>query len=603
MHPKTPKYLLLLLSIFFLLAAALICKALLDPKARIQGSSRYEPISMTGEYRLNDDQTYKPFTDPTVFDISIPTTVHVIGHFNKDIEKNQKLIMRINNLRVQLFVNGEKVFSFGDEGTYPDFIKSAGGVFTSFASNGISKDDIVELTLSNVYTNSIPTAFSDFFHLLSVGSEYAVYTNLIGSHRFSLIISILSFIIGLIMLIASLFTRRMNAGGTTHYAYLAGFIIASGGWFLSGSPIISLLIPYPTFNEILYTLSIFFMSVLFLLYALAFVKSKLRRMLQFLISIIILTMTISILLQHLGVTDLYVLLTYHLLIILVTIFIYAGCLLYEVVHLHSNTAHTAMGSLLILSLGAMADMLNYFFGFYLFNIGYRIAFLVFAALQLIQLLKLLRENVMKMQKYAQMENELLQSRISVMLSQIKPHFLYNTLNGISALCLTAPNKAEEAICTLSSYLRGNIQSLETQNPVPFEEEMTHIKNYVDIEKMRFGDRLKFESDIGYSDFRVPALALQTLVENSIRHGVSLRPEGGTVTIKTELQDTYAVIRIIDDGLGFDQTDKSESDNGIGLRNARMRLQYMMNAEMVVKSEPNQGTAVTIRIPVEQGESI
>jgi len=599
MHLKTPKFLLVLLSILFIFSAILICRALMEPKARMQRSSHHEPISIVGEYRLNDDPVFHPFTDPSIFDASVLTTVYLRGHFSKSIEKNQKLIMRINNLHVQLFVNGEKAFSYGDQGTYPSFIQSAGGVFTSFVSNGIADDDIIEIALSNVYTNNLPTAFSDFFHYMSVGSEYAAYTDLISSHLLDPVISVLAFIIGLIMLLASLYTRRRNADETTHYTYLAGSIIASGGWFLSGSPIISLIIPYPSFNEILYTLSIFFMTVLYLLYALAFVKSKFRRVLLFLVSVITLAMIVSVLLQYLGVADLYVLLTYHLLIILVTIFIYASCLLYEVICLHSTTASMAMGSLLILSLGAMADLLNYFFDFYLFSAGYKITFLAFAVLQLIQVLKLLRENMMKIQKYTQMENELLQSRISVMLSQIKPHFLYNTLNVISALCLTDPTKADEAICTLSSYLRGNIQALEKQTPVPFEQELNHIKNYVNIEKMRYGDRLHVVYDIGYTDFFVPTLSLQTLVENAIRHGVSLRPEGGTVTVKTKLQVDYAVICIIDDGMGFDQKGQSEDNSGIGLRNTRMRLQYMMNADLTIKSAPSQGTVVTIRIPVKQ----
>lgn len=597
MQPKMPKFMLVLLFIFFLFSIILLCKALFDTKGKIQRSGLYEPISIAGEYRLNNDPAFQPFTDPTIFDVSTPTTVYLRGHFTKAIEKNQTLIMRINNLRVQLFINGEKVFAFGEDGTFPDFIRSAGSVFTSLVSSGIDEDDIVELTLANIYVNSLPTAFIDFFEFMLVGSEYKAYTDLIGNHLLDPVIGTLSLIIGMIMLAASLYAGRINSDGISRYVCLAGFIIASGGRFLSGSPIISLLVPYPTFNEIFYILSIFFMAVLFVLYALAFSKSNLRRVLLFLVCIVVITMIASILLQYFGLIDLYLLLTYHLLIILVTLVIFAICLLYELIILHSSMARIAMSSLLILSLGAMADMLNYFFDFYLFSIGYKIAFLAFAVLQLIRLLKFLEENVMKMRKFAQMENELLQSRISIMLSQIKPHFLYNTLNAISTLCLTDPSTAEEAVSTLSSYLRGNIQALETQTPVPFEQELSHIQNYVCIEKMRFGNRLRFVCDISYSNFSVPALSLQTLVENAIRHGVSLRPEGGTVTIKTELQNDFTVIHIIDDGLGFDQAGQSDDNSGIGLRNARMRLQYMVNAELTVKSMPSQGTVVTIRIPV------
>jgi LytS/YehU family sensor histidine kinase len=186
-----------------------------------------------------------------------------------------------------------------------------------------------------------------------------------------------------------------------------------------------------------------------------------------------------------------------------------------------------------------------------------------------------------------------------MLSQMKPHFLYNALNGISALCMSEPEKAEAAIDTLSSYLSENIQALEAQTPIPFRRELEHIRNYVRIEQMRFGDRLHFVYEIGYADFQVPTLSLQTLVENAVRHGVSLNPQGGTVTLQTERQGDFAVILITDDGVGFDPSAPAE---GIGLSNAKLRLEHMVHAQMTLTSVPSQGTTVAIRIPIMQEDA-
>ena len=211
-------------------------------------------------------------------------------------------------------------------------------------------------------------------------------------------------------------------------------------------------------------------------------------------------------------------------------------------------------------------------------------------------MRALRDSVRRNSEYARLENELIQSRIAVMLSQIKPHFLYNALNSISALCLTDPLMADQAITSLSNYLRGNIRSLEQSAPVPFEQELDHIKYYVRLEQLRYGEKLRVVYAINTIDFQVPTLSLQTLVENAIRHGVSPRPEGGLVVVQTERGDGCTVVRIIDNGVGFDPDMRSQNADSIGLVNAKKRMEVMMNAVFDIQSIPGKGTTIVIRIP-------
>jgi sensor histidine kinase YesM len=184
-----------------------------------------------------------------------------------------------------------------------------------------------------------------------------------------------------------------------------------------------------------------------------------------------------------------------------------------------------------------------------------------------------------------------------MISQIQPHFLYNALNTIKYLIKKDPKTAEGAVVKFSNYLRSNMDSLTQKEPIPFEKELDHVKNYVDIEQLRFGERLKIEYDIQVVDFTIPPLTLQPIVENAIKHGVNQRPEGGTVTIKTDETKSYVIIIVEDNGVGFDINEKkNDGRSHVGIQNIRKRLEEIMGAFIEIKSEVGTGTTVTIKIP-------
>lgn len=196
------------------------------------------------------------------------------------------------------------------------------------------------------------------------------------------------------------------------------------------------------------------------------------------------------------------------------------------------------------------------------------------------------------------ENELQKSQMQLMVSQIQPHFLYNSLNSIYALIDIDPQLAQEAVCTFSDYLRQNINALKSDKPVRFEEELEHTKAYLYLEQIRFGDKLKIIYDINASDFLIPPLSVQPLVENAIKHGVSKKAEGGSVKIATSENDKYFEISIIDDGLGFEAKSFKDDDKSthIGIFNVNSRIKNMVSGTLEIKSIPGAGTACTIHIP-------
>lgn len=194
------------------------------------------------------------------------------------------------------------------------------------------------------------------------------------------------------------------------------------------------------------------------------------------------------------------------------------------------------------------------------------------------------------------ERELAEARSDIMLSQIQPHFLYNVLTGIRELCWSDPIEAASAIGEFSTFLRENMASLTSKDPIPFQKELEHVETYLNLEKLRFGDRLRIRYDIQSRDFMLPPLSVQPLVENAVRHGVTVKEEGGEVCLSTRDNDAFYEVSIMDDGIGFDPDIELNPHVHVGIQNVRRRLADISGASLEVISEPNQGTQVIIRIP-------
>ena len=195
------------------------------------------------------------------------------------------------------------------------------------------------------------------------------------------------------------------------------------------------------------------------------------------------------------------------------------------------------------------------------------------------------------------EAELKENRISLMLSQIQPHFIYNTLGTIERMCLKDPEKAFDLVRNFSLYLRGNFSELDSVAPIRFAEELKHVECYVNIEKVRFPD-MNIEYDVEATEFVLPALSVQPLVENAIKHGLMRLEFGGTVLIHSYETPTHFCVEVKDDGVGFDTSRPIDGKKHVGLRNIRGRLKTMVNGELIIESQVNHGTKAMILIPKE-----
>lgn len=213
---------------------------------------------------------------------------------------------------------------------------------------------------------------------------------------------------------------------------------------------------------------------------------------------------------------------------------------------------------------------------------------------------LINADAMVQLKTQRLENELTEERIKIMLSQIQPHFLYNSLGVIRALCRKDPALAEQATIEFTDFLRGNLDSIKSEKPVLFEQELAHTKSYLALEQLRFADRLTVTYDLEATVFSIPTLTLQPIVENAVRYGVCQRERGGTVCISTREYADCVKITVADDGVGFDPyTPKEDGRTHIGIHNVRERLEQMCGGALDIESTLNVGTVATITLPKEE----
>ncbi|MBV9268459.1 MAG: histidine kinase [Acidobacteriaceae bacterium] len=194
---------------------------------------------------------------------------------------------------------------------------------------------------------------------------------------------------------------------------------------------------------------------------------------------------------------------------------------------------------------------------------------------------------------------LVEARLAALTNQINPHFLFNTLNSVSTLIRIDPERARSMIYRLSSILRRLLR--KTDSFVLLRDEITFIDDYLSIEIVRFGDKLRFQKEIGEGTLErlVPSMILQPIIENSIKHGLSAKIQGGTILLKTWLEGTRLHISIADDGVGIAESRLGTIfEQGIGVSNVNERLRVLFGSSynMLINSQPGQGTQTTLVIP-------
>ena len=280
-----------------------------------------------------------------------------------------------------------------------------------------------------------------------------------------------------------------------------------------------------------------------------------------------------------------------------------GCLIRECIVTKGKERWLYIGLILpLISFGL--DVIMTDLGLWKGGIASKYIFVVFFVAAMIAVLKVIPNSINTLAKAKELETEkivlnaqLAESRVSTMISQIRPHFIYNTLGSIEQLCEIDPPKAGELVHNFAKYLRGNFGELDNPKPILMSQEMEHVQHYISIESVRFPD-MTFSFTMDSNDFHIPALTVQPIVENAIKHGLMKLPKGGTIRVVAYETNTHYCVSVEDDGIGFDTRDLLDERKHVGIRNIRGRLKAMVDGTLEIESTEGVGTKVRITIPKE-----
>lgn len=560
---------------------------------------------LVGVYSL-DGSTWTDLSEGIV-----PGAEHVLirAHFDSPQKDNYDLYLSVNNLGLKASINGKEIAAFGQPGTYPSFSEGPGIAMLPLTDVNVGKDDELELVIDNPYSTYRPYAIGEqldkLFFSGRVDSVYELFS------RMDWIVTLLGltiFIVGLYTFVTRLIyskngyieSRKEKTVLTafSFFAWVSGYYVFAEGLYT----VLPIIIKIPVLCNVIDIIAPFFLvSASALYFYSTLVAERSRRIMWTVTMAISAAVLVCLAMQLLGICDLYRMQIIPAIGGAAAMATGAPLLVYEYKKNDNRSALFVALSFIPICVGeiatAIAMILN---DSVIDSVSNRqilcVSVIITSWLQLLRLANLSKYQAYQTTQLASAQAELNDTRISMMMSQIQPHFLYNALNTIQYQCQVDGNKAASTVESFAKFLRGNMDSLSQTEPIPLSKEIQHLENYLAIEKLRFPD-IQYVYKLKASDFDIPPLTIQPLVENSIRYGVRSLEDGGTITIESWEDEHNYYARVSDNGVGFDiNQKKNDGRSHVGMQNIKTRVKSMCGGHVEIESKIGVGTRSTIVIP-------
>lgn len=552
------------------------------------------PIEFQGEYSLDNGETWHTLSENS----DIPAkygSVILKGGFGSGFPDGFHFNFYLDHIAMEIFLNEEQIL--------PDSRTEIGlncancrKEWLHWITPEISENDVLEIRLTNFHRFGNSNAYNEFLDNIYVGFEDNFSTFMLKSGQTDRIIGITLMAAGIMLLAVSLFFGLMNIDGGITTGNLGALALFFGGYIALDTIDISLWSWQFAFNTYALQICIMLAATCAAACIAENIRSKARKTALAAVFASGAVNGVLALLSIFKVMVIYDTLIFWFAAHIIIFAVLLGCCIYECVS-KKVTDRLAIVSDFLLIGAAAADIICYFSGTSNAGICSTAVFLALFLIHLVRIIKVIPMNYKAAREAETLKAELAENRIAIMLSQIQPHFLYNSLNTIYGLCEKEPSAAKKAVNDFADYLRGNMDSLSRNCPVPFETELKHLNAYLSLEKMRFKNKLEIVWDIKARGFMLPALTVQPLVENAVKHGICKNENGGRVTISSrELEDCYE-IEVSDNGVGFDVSEPpNDGRSHLGIENVRNRLWKMCGAALELSSEIGKGTSAVIHLP-------
>ena len=519
------------------------------------------------------------------------------------VGKNDVIAMRNYHQVMEVKIDGETIFSYPDE-NWQGITNILSDEWSVINLNPSYARKTLEITLTNINITRFNGYISDIYY----GEDNSVIHHLRDSNFWDFMSGVIMIVIGLILIGISWIYRKPT--NQKPNAAMGAAFFCFGLWATNRSKM-----PFFSTNNN----AIFMFSLIALIFAAPFVflysyyRNKEGKELAIRLSLIVVILAVFVIVTctfiHYNVESI-AMFSY---IAIMGGFVYNGVLLYrasfgENSKLRNNIElaldRSEFFANLILPVASIVEM--YASSHQLWtelSSAFRTLGCIYA---IIYMIFVLWRTYLVVQDRVMVSERLQESQLELMMGQIQPHFIFNTLSSIRTLVKIDPDVAYSMLYDFSNYLRANVDNVTNMDGIMFAAEVNHIESYVNIEKVRFGDRLIVEYDILAKDFIVPPLSIQPLVENAIKHGVIKRPEGGTVWLRSFEDEQYYVVEVEDDGLGFSKEAASsifsvytENDDSVGLESNRVMIAAMSEIMESLTLLDEEGNPIELSGPVKR----
>ena len=564
-------------------------------------------VYFDGEYRVADGQ-WREITEgehipSTKGDVTLRGNFHMLapdGQYVGIYSGDMPIAMYTDHINLTFYQGGNEVFVIDTEN--PLYGDSGCGVSWSAYPPISGSEEQIEILVHNPHSYGNETAIDEMLDKTAFWSGIDFEKGVLASGKNQRDVGLLFAITALILLGTALFSSLIHIKNTK-IIWVLGIVIFFAGIYLSYSAGgVSFWNESVVSNTTILGCSMMF-YMLFLSMAIVYLLKKTKILGKITVVILGGAEVLFFVLPILSDVLFYDTWLYWVIAQMIVNTILFGCLLREFCEAKGKERWLYIG--LILPLVSFdIDVIMTGLGFWKGGLTSKCVFIIFFIAAMFAVLKLIPRSINTLAKAKELETEkillnaqLTESRVSTMMSQIRPHFIYNTLGSIEQLCNIDPPKAGDLVHNFAKYLRGNFGELDNPKPILMSQEMEHVRHYISIENVRFPD-MTFSFSGHSVDFHIPALTVQPIVENAIKHGLMKLPKGGTIRVVSYETDTHYCVLVEDDGVGFDTGVLLDERKHVGIRNIRGRLKAMVNGELEIESTVGVGTKVLITIPKE-----
>ena len=564
-------------------------------------------VYFDGEYRIADGQWHKiekgihiPSTEG---DVTLRGNFHMLtpdGEYVGVYSGDMPIALYTDHINLTFYEGANEPYVIDMEN--PLFGDSACGVGWSAHSLISGSEEPIEILIHNLHHFGNETAIDELLSNMALWSGLDFEKGVLESGELQRNIGLFFVMVSLLFLGTALFSTLIHVKNSK-IIWLFGIVILFAGTYLSYSADgVSFWSESTVSNTTMLGCSMMF-YMLFLSMALVHLLKVTKKLGTITVVVLGLVNAVFFILPILTDILFYDMWLYWVAFQIAANIILLGCLVRDFFAAKGKERLIYICSILpLISFGIDVVMID--LGIWNMGLSSKYVFFAFFVAAMVMVLKIIPNNINALAKAKELETEkmvlnaqLAESRISTMMSQIRPHFIYNTLGSIEQLCEVNPPKAGELVHNFAKYLRGNFGELDNPKPIRMSQEMEHVRHYINIENVRFPD-MTFSFEMKSEDFSLPALTIQPIVENAIKHGLMKLQKGGSIRVISYETDTDYCISVEDDGVGFDTSKLLDEKKHIGIRNIRDRLNVMVGGTLEIESTQGVGTKVLITIPKE-----